>query len=426
MLKYIIIFLLLVSVSSFCQTFTFEAENLEIIKGAAVFAEGNKVTFYSNGIIQIPYVNIENGFCIVKIFARETFAGSEYVKMVMQTPVSETTFIVDTKDWSYYKISVDSINQGPWQFSYVNDIENIGRRLHIDHILIEYTQYISSDTAKLMISWDANTEQDLAGYKIHCGTQSRGYKTALPVGNVTSYTVGTLAFNTKYYFAVTAYDKAGNESKYSDEVAITTKPQYKLPGDKNNDGIVDFSDKELFNKMFGTTEGNIDFDLFFDFDKNGIIDFQDQYYFNMECYGNSGNMFKLKAQVKDTMKTGETFTVDFRGILKLGEMDGFGFTFNYDSDKITIIEIISYRNFVNESLTFVNGKQGTLIGAFSQNELISTLNNTLFSIIVKIKENAATGFTSLILTNKIAKKKNRDIEFINNEDFKIYIEKVKS
>ena len=72
------------------------------------------------------------------------------------------------------------------------------------------------------VSWDANTESDLAGYKVHYGTQpNRSYSNTIDVGNVTSYTVGNLQPGTTYYFAVTAYDLSGNESDYSEEVSLT-------------------------------------------------------------------------------------------------------------------------------------------------------------------------------------------------------------
>lgn len=68
------------------------------------------------------------------------------------------------------------------------------------------------------LAWDANTETSLAGYKIHFGLESRNYSKTYDVGNVTEYTVTGLSFNTVYYFAATAYDTAGNESDYSNEV----------------------------------------------------------------------------------------------------------------------------------------------------------------------------------------------------------------
>ncbi len=76
--------------------------------------------------------------------------------------------------------------------------------------------------ANASLAWDANTEPDVAGYKVHYGLSRLTYTTHLDVGNVVAYTVTNLAASTSYYFAVTAYDSYGNESGYSNEVPFTT------------------------------------------------------------------------------------------------------------------------------------------------------------------------------------------------------------
>ncbi len=76
--------------------------------------------------------------------------------------------------------------------------------------------------ASVLVSWNANTEDDLAGYKIYYGTASRSYGTGLDVGNVTSYQFNDVPLGRTYYVAVTAYDTSNNESGYSQEASITT------------------------------------------------------------------------------------------------------------------------------------------------------------------------------------------------------------
>ena len=63
----------------------------------------------------------------------------------------------------------------------------------------------------IALTWDANPEADIAGYKIHYDTDAAGYPyaTSVDVGNVTSYTLTGLNTATTYYTAVSAYDADG-------------------------------------------------------------------------------------------------------------------------------------------------------------------------------------------------------------------------
>ncbi|MBX3370090.1 MAG: fibronectin type III domain-containing protein [Nitrospira sp.] len=76
-------------------------------------------------------------------------------------------------------------------------------------------------TANATVSWNANTEADLAGYRIYVGTKSGSYGVVGPfeVTNGTSFTVPNLPLGATYFFAVSAFDKSGNESAKSAEVS---------------------------------------------------------------------------------------------------------------------------------------------------------------------------------------------------------------
>lgn len=72
-----------------------------------------------------------------------------------------------------------------------------------------------------VLEWDPNIEPDLAGYRVYYGTTPGSYLQAKGHGIVvagTSYTLTGLQSGTRYYFSVTAFDGAGNESDYSREV----------------------------------------------------------------------------------------------------------------------------------------------------------------------------------------------------------------
>ena len=75
--------------------------------------------------------------------------------------------------------------------------------------------------AAVDLAWDANTEPDLAGYKIHYGTARGDYSHTIDVGNITTYTLTDLEEGVTYYLAATAYDEDENESDYSDELVHT-------------------------------------------------------------------------------------------------------------------------------------------------------------------------------------------------------------
>ena len=74
--------------------------------------------------------------------------------------------------------------------------------------------------ADVTLAWDANTETDLAGYKVYYGTVPGVYGAPITIGKITTYTVTGLAPGT-YYFVVTAYTGTGLESGFSNEVATT-------------------------------------------------------------------------------------------------------------------------------------------------------------------------------------------------------------
>jgi hypothetical protein len=79
----------------------------------------------------------------------------------------------------------------------------------------------SPSTGNVTLTWTANGEPDLAGYKIYVGTASGTYNfpgSPFVTGKVTSYTVSNLPKGQTYSFAMSAYDSAGNESQLSAEV----------------------------------------------------------------------------------------------------------------------------------------------------------------------------------------------------------------
>ncbi len=72
---------------------------------------------------------------------------------------------------------------------------------------------------EVTITWNANTEADLAGYELHHGNQSRNYTMKDVVfGNITTHTI-EIPNTGEYFFALKAFDTSGNASEFSDEIS---------------------------------------------------------------------------------------------------------------------------------------------------------------------------------------------------------------
>jgi hypothetical protein len=76
-------------------------------------------------------------------------------------------------------------------------------------------------SSSVTLTWNANKESDLAGYRVYRATSSGTYGAPIATiqGNTTSYVATGLQLGTTYFFVVTAFDIAGNESAYSNEVS---------------------------------------------------------------------------------------------------------------------------------------------------------------------------------------------------------------
>ena len=68
------------------------------------------------------------------------------------------------------------------------------------------------------LSWAASTDDvGVTGYKLYRGTAPGVYGAPIALGNVTTYTDATAVTGTRYYYAVSAVDAAGNEGAKSPE-----------------------------------------------------------------------------------------------------------------------------------------------------------------------------------------------------------------
>jgi len=103
-------------------------------------------------------------------------------------------------------------------------------------ILVLSSIFVSAPVlaSSVVVSWSKNLETDLVGYKIYRSTVSKKYTKGMPIGIVTAptFTDSSVSQRTTYYYVVTAFDKFGNESPFSNEVVITIK-RASTSGEKN-------------------------------------------------------------------------------------------------------------------------------------------------------------------------------------------------
>jgi hypothetical protein len=73
----------------------------------------------------------------------------------------------------------------------------------------------------VVLSWDALTNADLAGYRLYIGTESGTYSAMTDAGNATQITLTDLTNGIRYFFVVTGYMTDGQEGDFSAELNFT-------------------------------------------------------------------------------------------------------------------------------------------------------------------------------------------------------------
>ena len=130
--------------------------------------------------------------------------------------------------------------------------------------------------SSVILKWNQNSETDFDHYNIYYGTTS-AYQSPSPTkalnSNSAGFTITGLTSSTRYYFAITAVDTAGNESAKSEELIVDILPDTlpplipdgftaELSGQNEitvsmsdiNSQMADFAGNIIF---YGTTSGGI-------------------------------------------------------------------------------------------------------------------------------------------------------------------------
>lgn len=81
-----------------------------------------------------------------------------------------------------------------------------------------------ASAGQVSLAWDPVDAPNLAGYRLYYGQTPSNYTTSIDVGLPTTATVSGLTAGQTYYFVVTAYDTAGEESGASNTATVTLTP----------------------------------------------------------------------------------------------------------------------------------------------------------------------------------------------------------
>lgn len=88
--------------------------------------------------------------------------------------------------------------------------------------------FLAAGVHAITLDWNANTETDIAGYRLYYGTASAPYANEIGV-TTSSAAVANLKNGATYTFAVTAYNGDGFESAYSDPISYTVGSDQVIP-----------------------------------------------------------------------------------------------------------------------------------------------------------------------------------------------------
>jgi hypothetical protein len=102
---------------------------------------------------------------------------------------------------------------------------NWHRRVHVVALfftLMLLTAISIHAANSVTIAWDSSPDSGVTGYKLYYGTAPHAYDKVVSAGSTTQATASDLIPGTTYYFAATAYNSAGTESDFSDEISFST------------------------------------------------------------------------------------------------------------------------------------------------------------------------------------------------------------
>lgn len=97
-------------------------------------------------------------------------------------------------------------------------------------VVLSAVMFLQSTVAQIVtLGWDPSTNTDVVGYKVYYGGVSGNYTNSIVMGNVTAVTISNLASGATYYFAATAYNSSGVESRFSNQAIYSVPSRPSTP-----------------------------------------------------------------------------------------------------------------------------------------------------------------------------------------------------
>jgi len=231
-----------------CSTRAAVADTTRVVDAESFTPASKKVTIADGSLnlwgIDPGYADIAfpAGTYEVTVMAKADIAPPPDGYPIMELAVDNTTNVVasatiNTMDYSPYKLTVNIEKPNCRLFVRMkHDFADRSVTPKQDRNLFVYKMTFKrmdepapSLKGSLVLSWNANDEADLAGYRIYYSKKSRldgngvspRYEYNFEVGKqITNFTIPNLAPGA-YYVALTAFDDSGNESTFSEEKSIT-------------------------------------------------------------------------------------------------------------------------------------------------------------------------------------------------------------
>ncbi len=152
----------------------------------------------------------------IAVLGNDTGTEDGPITIMIVSPPLHGDVTIEQNNSVTYTSNAGYIGSDSFVYS-ITDVDNDSAVASVE-ISVVCTSGVCGKTIR--VSWNANSESDLAGYYLHHGTQPGVYTDKIWVDNVTSYDFGTLDM-TDHFFAISAVDTASNESGRSEEVSIS-------------------------------------------------------------------------------------------------------------------------------------------------------------------------------------------------------------